>query len=157
MVFKPYLSEKDLLKKFSKLRKLNYNKFRWWRMYDDISLKKPTKSPLIEKIKNGDFNYSHYGYQAMWCEHEINKIYQGIGSKDMGRFVEETSLLRSKRKRLLEDHYRDEDNKLEELSIELSKIFKLSKEKIKTYMEEFGGTIEELYYYIDKKYKNNKN
>jgi hypothetical protein len=153
MVHNPYLSEEELLKKFSKLRKLTYNKFRWWRMYDDISLKKPSKSPLIEKIKNGDFNYSHYGFQAMWCEHEINKVYNKIGPKDSGRFVEETSLLRSKRKRLLEDHYRDEDNKLEELSIELSKIFKLSKEKIKTYMEEFGGTIEELYFYLNKNYK----
>jgi hypothetical protein len=121
-------------------------------MYDNPNPPKPKQSSLIEKIKNGDFDYSHYRYQAMWCEYEMNKIYQKIGPEDMGRFVEETSLLRTRRKRLLEDFYKEEDNKLEDLSIEFSRIFKLPKEKIKTYMESFGGTIEELYFHLSKKY-----
>lgn len=151
MIYTPSLTEDQLIKKFSKLRKLNYNKFRWWRMYETKTPPKPSKSPLIEKIKNGDYDYSSYNYQAMWCEHEMNKIYTQIGFQDMGRFVEETSLLRTRRKRLLEDHFKDEDNKLELLTKDLSKFFKISKENIKVYMEEFGGTIEEFYIYLNNK------
>jgi len=153
MIYNPSLSEEQLEIKFSKLRKLKYNQFRWWRMYDNPNPPKPKQSSLIEKIKNGDFDYSHYRYQAMWCEYEMNRIYNQIGPEDMGRFVEETSLLRTRRKRLLEDFYKEEDNKLEELAIEFSRTFKLPKEKIKTYMESFGGTIEELYFNLSKTYE----
>jgi hypothetical protein len=153
MIYNPSLSEAQLEKEFSKLRKLKYNQFRWWRMYDNPKPPKPKQSPLIDKIKNGDFDYSHYRFQAMWCEHEMNKIYKKIGPEDMGRFVEETSLLRSRRKRLLEDYFKDENNKLETLANEFSKIFRISKDKVKTYMGEFGGTIEELYYYISDKHE----
>lgn len=153
MIYQPSLSEEQLEKKFSKLRKLKYNQFRWWRMYDNPNPPKPNQSPLIEKIENGDFDYSHYNYQVMWCEHEMNKIYKKIGPQDMGRFVEETSLLRTRRKRLLEDYFKDEDNKLETLVNEFSKTFRLPKDKVKTYMEEFGGTIKELYYYLADNYE----
>jgi len=156
MIYSPSLSESELKVKFSKLRKLKYNQFRWWRMYDNPKPTKPKQSPLIDKIKNGDFNYSHYHYQAMWCEHEMNKIYKEIGPEDMGRFVEETSLLRSRRKRLLEDHFKDEDNKLEEIIINFSKMFKLSKDKVKEIMEKFGGTLEEMYIYLEKKHPLNQ-
>lgn len=152
MIYTPSLSETELEKKFSKLRKLKYNQFRWWRMYDNPNPPLPKQSPLIDKIKNGDFDYSHYRYQAMWCEHEMNKIYEKIGRTDMGRFVEETSLLRTRRKRLLEDYFKDEDNKLESLIIEFSKTFRLPKEEMKEIMALFGGTIEELYINLTKKY-----
>ena len=92
----------------------------------------PKQSPLLDKIKNGDFNYSHYNYQAMWCEHEMNKVHDKYGFDDMGRYVEETSLLRSRRKRLLEDHYREEDNRLESINIELSKAFRITKRRSKS-------------------------
>lgn len=153
MIYNPSLSEEQLEVEFSKLRKLKYNQFRWWRMYDNPNPPKPKQSSLIEKIKNGDFDYSHYRFQAMWCEYEMNRIYKKIGPEDMGRFVEETSLLRTRRKRLLEDFYKEEDNKLEELAIEFSRTFKLPKEKVKTYMESFGGTIEELYFHLSKNYE----
>ena len=153
MIYTPSLTEAQLEKEFSKLRKLKYNQFRWWRMYDNPNPPKPKQSPLIDKIKNGDFDYSHYHFQAMWCEHEMNKIYEKIGPQDMGRFVEETSLLRTKRKRLLEDHFKEEDNKLEEITINFSRTFRLPKEKVKEIMEEFGGTLEELYYYLADNYE----
>jgi hypothetical protein len=152
MVYKPSFSEEQLEVKFSKLRKLKYNQFRWWRIYDNPNPPKPKHSLLIDKIKNGDFDYSHYRFQAIWCEHEMNKIYQKIGPDDMGRFVEETSLLRTRRKRLLEDYYKDEENKLEELISGFSRTFRLPKDEIKAFMEEFGGTIEEMYIYLEKKY-----
>jgi hypothetical protein len=150
MIYSPSLSELQLEKEFSKLRKLKYNQFRWWRMYDNPNPTKPKHSMLIDKIRNGDFDYSHFRYQAMWCEHEINKVYQKYGLEDRGRFVEETSLLRSRRKRLLEDYYKDEDSKLEEIAINFSRTFRLSKDEIKKVMETFGGTLEEMYIHLEK-------
>jgi hypothetical protein len=151
-MYNPPFSQVELEKKFKKLRKLNYNKFRWWRMYDDPNPLLPKQSPLLDRIKNGDFNYSHYNYQAMWCEHEMNKIHDKYGFDDMGRYVEETSLLRSRRKRLLEDHYKEEDNRLESIAIEFTKNFKITKDEIKTLMGEFDGTLEELYIHLQEKF-----
>jgi hypothetical protein len=156
MIYSPSLTEKQLQKQFSKLRKVNYNRFFWWRMYDNPNKPLHVYTPLLDRIKNGDFDYSHYGYQAMWCEHEMNKLYVSIGSGDMGRYVEESSLLRTRRKRLLEDYNKDEKDKLDNLTKELSVNFKLSREEVKTYMESFGGTLEELYISLKKKYPYNE-
>ena len=156
MIYSPSLTETQLQKKFSKLRKLNYNRFFWWRMYDNPNKPLHVYTPLIDRIKNGDFDYSHYNYQAMWCEHEMNKLYVSIGSGDMGRYVEESSLLRTRRKRLLEDYNKDEKDKLANLTKELSINFRLSREEVKTYMESFGGTLEELYISLKEKYPYNE-
>ena len=152
MIYNPSCSQEQLEKKFKKLRKLNYNPYRWWRMYDDPKPALPKQSPLLDRIKNGDFNYSHYNYQAMWCEHEMNKVHDKYGFDDMGRYVEETSLLRSRRKRLLEDHYKEEDNRLESIAIEFTKNFKITKDEVKTLMGEFDGTLEELYIHLQQKF-----
>lgn len=152
MIYSPSLTESQLEKKFSKLRKLNYNQFRWWRMYDNKNPPLHKLTPLLDRIKNGDFDYSHYMYQAMWCEHEMNKLYVKIGPEDMGRYVEESSLLRTRRKRLLEDFHKDEKEKMDSLIREFSITFKLPQIEIKAYMEEFGGTLEELYIKLENKY-----
>ena len=106
--YSPVTSREQLEKKFSKLRKLNYNAFRWWRMYDNPNKPLCNRSPFRDRILNGDFDYSHYKYQADWCEHEMNDIARECGD-DIGKFVEKTSLLRSRRKRLLEDFEKDEN------------------------------------------------
>ena len=152
MIYNPPLTEEQLEKKFSKLRKLKYNQFRWWRMYDAKNQPLHKYSPLIDRIKNGDFDYSHYIYQAMWCEHEMNKLYMSIGPEDMGRYVEESSLLRTRRKRLLEDFHKDEKEKMEAITKEFALAFRLPKDEIKVYMGEFGGTLEELYIKLEQKY-----
>ena len=54
--FNPILSRKQLDKKFSKLRKLKYNQFRWWRMYDYPNKPLSNKSSFRDRILNGDFD-----------------------------------------------------------------------------------------------------
>jgi hypothetical protein len=76
MVFNPTLSRERLQKEFSKLQKLNYNQFRWWRMYDVKNKPLDKRKPLRDRILNGDYDFSHYWYQAMWCEHEINDLFE---------------------------------------------------------------------------------
>jgi len=156
MIYHPPLSQNQLEKKFKKLRKLNYNPYRWWRMYDNPKPSLPKLSPLLDKIKNGDYDYSHYMYQAMWCEHEMNKIHDKYGFDDMGRYIEESSLLRTRRKRLLEDFYKEEDNLLSSIITDFSISFRVSKDVVKTHMEEFGGSLEEMYIYFKQEYPFNQ-
>jgi len=151
-MFKPTLSREELDEKFSHLQKLNYNQFRWWRMYDSKNKPLPKRSPLRDKILNGDFDYSHYGYQAMWCEHEINSLWNKC-YPDIGKFNEQSSLVRTRRKRLLEDFYKDEDQKLDALITEFTQNFKCTKEQVVEEIEKCVGSLIDLYYIIAEKYK----
>jgi hypothetical protein len=128
MVYQVHLSREDLQQKFSKLRKLKYNQFRWWRMYDDPKPKLHPRTPLRDRIMNGDFDYPHYKYQAMWVEHDINDMRE-LYKNDSGRYVEESSLLRTRRKRLMEDFEKEENEKLESLVTEFTRNFKCSVEQ----------------------------
>jgi len=150
--FNPILSRKQLDVKFSKLRKLKYNQFRWWRMYDNPNKPLDKRALFRDRILNGDFDYSHYSFQAMWCEHEINDIATKC-KDDIGKFVEMTSLLRTRRKRLLEDFERDENEKLEALIQGFIDNFKCNEEQIYKEIFKCSGSLIDLYYIIEEKYK----
>ena len=150
--YKPTLSRKQLDKKFSKLRKLNYNVFRWWRMYDNPNKPLDNRAPFRDRILNGDFDYSHYKYQADWCEHEMNDVATEC-REDVGKYVEKTSLLRSRRKRLLEDFEKDENNKLELLIKTFTDHFRCSKDQVYEEIFKCSGDMIDLYYIIEEKYK----
>jgi hypothetical protein len=149
--YSPVTSRKQLDKKFSKLRKLNYNAFRWWRIYDNPNKPLDNKALFRDRILNGDFDYSHYKYQADWCEHEMNDIATECG-EDIGKYVEKTSLLRSRRKRLLEDFEKDENGKLEILFQQFVKYFKIEKEQVIEECLKCSGELIDLYYIIEDKY-----
>ena len=152
MVFNPALSRSFLKKEFSKLQKLNYNQFRWWRMYDVKKKPLDNRQPLRDRILNGDYDFSHYWYQAAWVEHDLNDL-QIECKGDDGLFVEKGAVLRARRKRLLEDFERDEKEKLEGLYNEFPKYFKISKDQVKAEMLKYSGSLIDFYYYIDDKYK----
>lgn len=151
-MFKPVLSREQLQEQFLKLRKLNYNQFRWWRMYDNPNKPLHHRQPLRDKILNGDYDYSHYTYQAMWCEHEMNDLWDKC-YPDIGKFNEQSSLLRTRRKRLLQDFEKDEYQKLDSLITEFTRTFKCNKEQVIKEMEECIGSLIDLYYIIEDKYK----
>ena len=152
MVFNPALSRSFLKKEFAKLQKLNYNQFRWWRMYDVKKKPLDKRQPLRDRILNGDYDFSHYWYQAAWVEHDLNDL-QIECKGDDGLFVEKGAVLRARRKRLLEDFERDEKDKLEELYREFPKYFKVSKDQVKKEMGEFSGSLIDFYYHMDDNYK----
>ena len=154
MVYKPTFTREELKEKFSHLQKLNYNQFRWWRLYD--VKKKPLAAhfPLRNRIENGDYDFSHYWYQAAWVEHDINDLL--IECKDdAGLFSEKVQVLSARRKRLYEDYEKDEKWKLDDLVKEFSRNFHITKDEAGLEMEEFSGTLLELYDYISthSKYK----
>ena len=152
MIFNPTLSRNQLQKEFSKLQKLKYNQFRWWRMYDTKNKPLDKRKPLRDRILNGDYDFSHYWYQAAWVEHDLNDL-QVECKDDDGLFVEKGAVLRARRKRLLEDFEKDEKEKLEELYNEFPKYFRISKDQVKKEMAEFSGSLIDFYYHIDDKYK----
>jgi hypothetical protein len=149
--YSPLTSRKQLDNEFSKLRKLKYNAFRWWRMYDNPNKPLCNKSPFRDRILNGDFDYSHYRYQADWCEHEMNDIAEECG-EDIGKYVEKTSLLRSRRKRLLEDFEKDENGKLEMLIKTFTVNFKCNEEQVYEEIDKCSGSLMDLYYIIEDNY-----
>ena len=149
--YSPVLSRKQLENKFSKLRKLTYNAFRWWRMYDNPNKPLCNRSPFRDRILNGDFDYSHYKYQADWCEHEMNDIAEECG-EDIGKYVEKTSLLRSRRKRLLEDFEKDENGKLELLIKAFTVHFRCNEEQVYEEIFKCSGELIDLYYIIEEEY-----
>mgnify|MGYP006107089129 FL=1 len=152
MVFNPTLSRSRLQKEFSKLQKLNYNQFRWWRMYDVKVKPLDKRKPLRDRILNGDYDFSHFWYQAAWIEHDLNDLQIECNGDD-GLFIEKGTVLRARRKRLLEDFEKDEFDKLNSLYNEFPKYFRIDREQVKEEMANFSGSLIDFYYHMDDKYK----
>ena len=96
-------------------QKINYNRFRWWRWYQDKNSPLPYKSEFRDKIFNGDFDPSGYIWQAMLCEHMLNDMQSKTSDGQLDHTSTEVQLMKVRRKKLLEDHEKDENGKLESL------------------------------------------
>jgi len=151
-MYNPPLSKNQIEKELSKLQKLNYNQFRWWRLYQQKTKPLHNRAPLRDRILNGDFDYSCYKVQAYWCEYELNSLLKECGV-DYQMFLEKSSVLRARRKRLLEDFEKDEAERLHSLITEFTKNFKCNKEQVEEEMLKCSGSILDLYYIIQEKYK----
>lgn len=150
--YSPAHSLEWLEKYFSKnYYKKPYNKFQWWRSYVDKNSPLPNRSPLRDKILNGDFDFGSYKFEAEVVEHKINNKYREL-YHDQGRYIEETSLDRARRKRLMEDFEADEKRKLDDLAKGFSDLIGLSKENILDELANYSDTLIEFYYYITEKY-----
>jgi len=154
MIYSPTFPKPYIQEKLSKLRKLKYNQFRWWRMYDNPVQPLPNKAPLIDKILNGDFDYPHYKLQAELVEHELNELAQKCGGNNE-LFGEKSALLRAKRKRLLDDFWKEENEKLKQLFKEFTKNFVATEEQIEEEMFRFVGNLGEFYYYMGLRFQQN--
>jgi len=146
------INEKILKKEINKLYSLKYNRFFWWRKYSPINKPLPSKSPLWDKILNGDFELSHFYWQAKQAELEINQLYNEMGKNDPPRFAYESKMIRLRREKLLQDFEKDENLRLGELENKFIENFFISREEYKKEIEEFGDTIESLYIHCKSKY-----
>jgi len=54
---------KTVHKEIKKLQPLNYNQFKWWRRFDTKTKPLPRGSKFIDRIKNGEYEFSHYYWQ----------------------------------------------------------------------------------------------
>lgn len=134
--------------KLKGLRKLNYNPFTWWRMYESINKPLSLRASLGDRIKNGDYDYPHWKYQAELCEHDLNDMWAKM-APDYGKWVEESSLMRARRKRLLEDHEKEEKKKLDDLIREFTRYYRLTKEAVEDMLMEWEGDLYGFFLDID--------
>ena len=137
-------NEDLVLEEVSKLRPLKYNKFQWWRRFAAPNKPLEDKAPLIDKIKNGDLEFSNYFWQALYTELELNAKRGEI--KDSMEWIETTQVDRARRKRLWEDFEKDEAKKLEYIKKQFVKIFKMTPEDYEEQLSKATGTLEDLYY-----------
>jgi len=131
--------------------------FYWWRRWKSHQYL-PVRKGLLARIQNGDFEYSQLfdwaNYEMKYKQDELDqfvKEYKGKDDPKTDELYRDIERRYQKRyNKLFEDAYEMENRHLEGLTEALAKKFKISKEKIKTIMETFGGATEELYIYVDK-------
>ena len=135
-----YLFEKKLGNQLSKYQKINYNQFRWWRMYQPKNKPLHHLTPLRDRIFNGDFDYSCYRAQQYLVEYQLNDILEECGV-DYQKYLEKTSVIRARRKRLIEDFEKDEAERLRSLTVEFTKYFRCTREQVEEEMLECSGSL----------------
>ena len=131
--------------------------FYWWRRWKSHQYL-PVRKGLLARIQNGDFEYSELfdwaKYEMKYKQDELDefvKNYQGNSDPKTDTLYRDIERRYQKRyNKLFEDAHEGENRHLESLAEALGKEFKVNKKKIKTIMETFGGTTEELYIYVDK-------
>lgn len=135
-----------IITKLKKFTPIKYNRFYWWRDYDIGEKPIHKRSSIEDKIKAGYYNFPESYY---W---QMQKTLLDISQTHLDD-IEKISFLRSKHKRLLKDYYTDENEKLKRLREDFISGYNIKKEEVEEILENFNGTIEELYIYFETKYK----
>jgi hypothetical protein len=94
---------KTVLKEISKLQPLNYNQFKWWRRFDTKLKPLPRGVKFIDRIKNGEYEFSHYYWQWKLSELEINEKYIEYDTEMYKNYLEKNGVDLARRRRLIED------------------------------------------------------
>ena len=124
-------SKEVIVKKLSQFTPLKYNQFYWWRKWGPQNKPLFSSRPLLDKIKNGDFDFSLYFWQALYAELEAKELVrESIGAQGANPKL----ALAIERK------------KLQTLQKEFLKEFKMTREEYYEQIEFFGGDLEEFYY-----------
>ena len=145
-------TEKFIKKQLGNYQQLNYNRFRWWRWYEAKNKPLGYKANFRDKIFNGDFDHSCYGWQAYLCEHMLNEL-EIECNYDIAKFNEKGAVLKARRKRLWEDYDKDEIDRLENLYTHFVKNFSITKEQVIEEALKCSGELIDLYYIIEDKYR----
>ena len=138
--------EKTVKQKIKQLQPLNYNKFFWWRRYTTKTQPLPKKSTFLDRIKNGEYEFSHYYWQWKLTELEINEVYKSYNN-NVQRLLESNQIDLARRKKLMEDFEKDEAAKLEALQKGFLREFIMTREEYEEHIINFDGTTEEFYMY----------
>ena len=130
--------------------------FYWWRRYQTHK-SLPYKSTLLDKIRNGDFEYAQFFQEAEWelywmKEEQLEFIenYQGKEPEQDRLYLDIESRARKRYNKLFADGMKTEHERMSDLTNKLCKEFKIEKEEVQNIMEQFGGTTEKLYFHIAK-------
>lgn len=125
--------------------------FYWWRRFPTHKPLHPYV-PLLDRIKNGDFDYPEFFEQAKWedywCEEEIQSIRHLF--QDYNSFNREAADIRKKyakrRNLLIQDGFDAEKKRLNTIVNDFRKTFGGSSQDVYDFMETFDGTVEEMFW-----------
>ena len=140
-----FMSRDYIESKLARLNKKTYNRYYWWRRYqtrDPLS----DKTPLYEKIAHGDYDASDYLFMM---EHEFYLmedklsmlVYQDEKHDVRGLFMERI-------RRLNEDYKKDEQELMKKLYRDFRKTFNIQQQDLIAIMQDFEGSLLELYSHI---------
>ncbi len=137
--------------------------FYWWRRFrSHKSL--PYNRGLIDKIRNGDFEYPVLFEQAEWelewmeqDQKKFLKEYKGRDPKSDRLYHDIEKRYRKRYNLLREDGDKVERDRLTRLTEALAKKFSIHKDTIIEWMETFNGTTEQLYEHCAKHKNMNAN
>ena len=136
------LQSKEFIdEQLSKLTPIKYNRFHWWRNYTS---KPPLHkySGVERKYHNGDFDLSHYYWQAQNAIHEMNdKIAK---ERDSDKHHEIRSLYMEKYRRLIVDFEKDEQDRLREFKACMWAETGITRQELESIMQDFDGTLLDL-------------
>jgi len=138
---------KSIEEKISHLYPKKYNKYYWWRRYNDVQ-ELDKNAPILAKINNGDYDFPSYYFQA---QHEIYRMEEAIKDiKYSEDRVDTINLYMERYRRLMEDAYKEENRRMDQFKKRMIKVFKITKQDLENIMNTFDGTLEELYYHLQK-------
>jgi len=139
---------------------MGYNPYRW---YTKGRRKKPLKKsePLLLRIQNGDYEYSPYFDEAKSVEKEGEKMVNDLMKtiqidcelERMAEALHRTKMKRVKRLKLLEVADEEENKRLRELRVELTKEFGKDLWDKSLERQRGKGTTEDLYWWYKKQCK----
>ena len=142
-------SKETVNREIAKLQPLKYNQFFWWRKFKE-------KSPLSNKeaiharIDNGDFDFSSYYWQAQYTLHEMEEKTGHI--KDPSQRHEAQTIFRERWRRLMNDFEKDEPLRITNYKKNINSMFEIEENELEKLMEDFDGTLRDLYTFIKTNY-----
>jgi len=131
--------------------------FYWWRRFKSHQ-HLPSKTHIFDKIQNGDFDPTPFFVEAKWELHwmkeeqdEFIENYQGREPLKDSLYREIETRARKRYNKLFDDGIKDEADRIKRLVNGFKKHFKMSKDEINDIMNDFDGTILEMYELLRKK------
>ena len=155
--FKPKWSKQWIETKLKRsFLKKPYDRFMWWRSYTPKNKPLGIKASLIDRIINGDFEAGPFLLEVELVYHTMNEKFKGLvgrdGEVDWGKYGAETSIDKARKKRLLEDHEKDEFRKLDDLRRLFKKEFRMTEDEYEKEITKGSDTLVDFYYKLDDKY-----
>ena len=155
--FKPKWSKQWIETKLKRdYFKKPYDRFMWWRSYTPKCKPLGYKASFRDKIVNGDYEFGPYLMEVELVLHTMNEKFKELvgsdGEVDHGKYHAETSIDRARKKRLMEDHDKDEVRKLTELRNNFVKEFKMTYDDYDKEVTIGSDDLVSFYYKMEDKY-----
>jgi hypothetical protein len=155
--FKPKWSRNWIEKRLGEnYFKKPYDRFMWWRSYTPKNKPLTNRHSLRDRIANGDFEQGPYLMEIELVLHTMNDKHIEAttvrGEVDHSLWHSNTSIDRARKKRLEEDHEKEELRKLTDLRNAFLMEFKMTKDQYNEEVEKTSGTTLEFYFEMEEKY-----